>query len=258
MIVWLISYPRSGNTLTRSVFKHFFGLGSFSIYGDKWDIGSSPELSKLVGHREGDISNIGIAAQRAKKRPVLIKSHEGPNSTMSLEDLYIHIVRDGRDSNLSYYHYVKDFARRADVSLDDVISGRVRFGSWGHHTCRWYQATQFNIMRFRFEDIVADVNGFAKRLEPLIGLPMNSEPFPEIDNFRRALPNFVRSGEIGGWRKAFTPQQLALFSDYNGVAMRLIGYWGPQVTRAEVDAYAVFCSDIEAGRLRDSRNRQLK
>jgi hypothetical protein len=248
MIIWLISYPRSGNTLTRSVFSHFFGLGSFSIHGDKSDIGSNPQLSKLVGHIKGDRNNIDLALQRAKKEPVLIKSHEGPNSAMSSEDKYIHIVRDGRDSTLSYYYYLRDIAGLTEIALEDVIAGRVSFGAWGRHTSRWCQAAGNNLVRFRFEDIVKDISGFANELAPLIGLPLNSEPFPGIEEFKSAAPNFVRSGKTGGWREEFSPLQLAHFAHHNGVAMRMMGYDGPDVSQAEADAYSMFWDDVEADR----------
>ncbi len=103
-------------------------------------------------------------------------------------------------------------------------------------------------MRYRFEDIVADVNGFANELAPLIGLPVNSEPFPEIEKFQSALPNFVRSGKTGGWREEFSPQQLAYFTHYNGAAMRIIGYDWPEVSKTKMDAYSMFWDDIETDR----------
>jgi len=43
-MIWLASYPRSGNTLLRVILKHCFGLSSQSVYHDSefTDPNSSP------------------------------------------------------------------------------------------------------------------------------------------------------------------------------------------------------------------------
>ena len=47
-IIWLASYPRSGNTLLRTVLWHCFGLRSASLYPE--DLGGNKELKRYIGH----------------------------------------------------------------------------------------------------------------------------------------------------------------------------------------------------------------
>ncbi len=249
MIIWLVSYPRSGNTLTRSVFNHYFNLGSLSIHGDRADIASNPELGKLVGHIDGDANSIDLEALRRDEKPYLIKTHNVPDEMTQAEDTYVHIVRDGRDSSLSYLKYNHNVAKRAHVTLSDVVSGRVAFGSWGRHTLSWAQANPEKYKLFKFEEIVADIPGFAQQLSELMGLPANTEPFPDIEKFQTAARSgFVGAGRTGNWQKEFSDVEAALFDLYNGPAMRLMGYGEPEPSPAELNAYSAFCTDIQSMR----------
>ena len=47
-VTWLASYPRSGNTLLRTILKHCFGLSSQSVYPDEEF--SEPGVAEAVGH----------------------------------------------------------------------------------------------------------------------------------------------------------------------------------------------------------------
>ena len=49
-MVWLASYPRSGNTFLRTILWQCFGLRSASYYRD--DLGGNKELEEYVGHIE--------------------------------------------------------------------------------------------------------------------------------------------------------------------------------------------------------------
>ncbi len=50
MIVWLASYPRSGNTFFRVILNSIFDIKTYSIYDDKGDIGADEKTSETVGH----------------------------------------------------------------------------------------------------------------------------------------------------------------------------------------------------------------
>ncbi len=263
MIIWLISYPRSGNTLVRSIFKHYFDLNSLSIYGDSSDIAANPELSKLVGHKNGDIETVNLDILRAGKEPAIIKTHDGPNSLMSGDDILVHIIRDGRDAVLSYFHYSRDIAGRPDVTLSEVIAGRVKFGLWGYHTTRWLLHEKNRVFRFHFEDIVKDKSGFAHEISKVVKRSPSSTPFPEITKFKAAAPSFVRSGEVGGWKNEFSNLHVSLFQHYNGTAMNLAGYGGDKPTTEQANAYMTFGKDIESERslsfaTTQERNRVIK
>src|SRR3546814_7459149 len=48
----------------------------------------------------------------------------------------IYVVRDGRSSIVSYWHYLQTFGNY-QVDLKDVVLGNVPFGSWSEHVERW-------------------------------------------------------------------------------------------------------------------------
>jgi len=65
MIVWLASYPRSGNTALRVLLNRVFGLETLSLYDDRTDIGASEERARLVGHRSHGRTAEAFAAEAA-------------------------------------------------------------------------------------------------------------------------------------------------------------------------------------------------
>lgn len=48
MIIWLASYPRSGNILLRIILKSVFGKETYSKYNDLKDIGANQKIMELV------------------------------------------------------------------------------------------------------------------------------------------------------------------------------------------------------------------
>ena len=224
--------------------KHFFDLDSLSIYGDKKDIDRNPALAALVGHRSGDANTINLDVLRADTAIHAIKTHDLPSDYMSDSDFFLHVIRDGRDSVLSYYHYLRDVAEKPDTELSGVIAGAPGHGLWGEHTLRWHRCHFRNLLRVRFEDQKQQPEVFAAQISEWIGKPANANPFPKIEQFREAAPGFVRAGARNGWAEEFTPMQIELFAQYNKVAMRLAGYWESEPSEPELDAYAAFCSHI--------------
>src|SRR5690606_21283792 len=97
-VVWLASYPRSGNPFLRTLLFHRFGLSSASIYSN--DFGHNETLGRQVGHIEhganGQI-DFGDAPVR------LIKTHAPPQDDRRA----IYVLRDGRAAMVSLYIYYK-------------------------------------------------------------------------------------------------------------------------------------------------------
>ena len=54
-IVWVASYPRSGNTMLRTVLWHCLGLRTASVYPN--DLGGNKDLEDYVGHIERNAQN---------------------------------------------------------------------------------------------------------------------------------------------------------------------------------------------------------
>lgn len=117
--VWLDSYPRSGNTLLRTILRHCFTLWSASICPN--DLGGNRKLEDYAGHSEQSADGkVEFPAQD----PALIKTHEYPADNNSA----IYIVRNGRADSVSLW----EFYNRS-VPLTTIIAGQHRFGTWSDH-----------------------------------------------------------------------------------------------------------------------------
>src|SRR6266480_3811351 len=142
MIVWLASYPRSGNTFFRILLHHICEYQTYSIYDD-------PVLRELgaeetVGQPDKPVD---LDALRSSSEVHFVKTHELRND----EQRAIYIVRDGRDAVVSHARFLADFqAKRNPVNavlsrlmpkyyfrklLVDLIT-RPR-GGWTDHVRSW-------------------------------------------------------------------------------------------------------------------------
>lgn len=189
MLVWLASYPRSGNTLTRALLNRCFGLATRSLDNRGDDrVLSGEEVRAVVGHYSGGPEGEELirAAQQSPDVHVL-KTHEAPPT----DDPVLHIVRDGRAAVVSYCHYLRDI-EGIDVPVEQVLRGEVYAGSWSDHfrTLSAYD----NRLMVRYEDIVADPDGMAQQIGAFIGRPPSGTFDLSFDQMKATHPRFFRSG----------------------------------------------------------------
>src|SRR6516164_3462010 len=98
---YLVSYPRSGNTLVREYFAILQGRPQLSVY-------------------EGDVVQASDAAlTRALDHVQIIKSHQMP----ALDGPLIYLVRDGRNASLSFLYMAFLFGGHRFASLREVYDG---------------------------------------------------------------------------------------------------------------------------------------
>jgi len=172
-LVWLASYPRSGNTLLRTILRHNFGLKSYSVYNDLNDIGKFIEVSEVVGHqymhwksivgqdRPQDISpenfQIFDPLRYKSQNLKLVKTHSSYHAGF-LADKIIYIYRDGRAvlrSYASYKHSFTDLDQSLSGFFDELLCGCDNFtGAWSNHIFSWINSAQDNILFLKFEDIL--------------------------------------------------------------------------------------------------------
>ena len=143
MVVWLASYPRSGNTFFRVLMNHLYNVKTYSIYDDSLlnQIGAS----ETVGHEA-----LPAPVEELAKSPefYLVKTHGEPTDSGPA----VYLVRDGRDAVVSYARYRMSFDkkdaglignltvnRRFRQELKNIILGESPFGSWGDHVRHWNQ-----------------------------------------------------------------------------------------------------------------------
>lgn len=218
MIVWLASYPRSGNTLLRLILHHVFNLRSCSVYNDLTVIGAHRETAAIVGHDMlGD--SCSLAQLGCDKDTHFVKTHEHPEDGNAA----IYMIRDGRDAVTSYAHYQREFVG-SDLTVSDVIVGRTGFGSWSEHVSTWSPATRSNTLLIRFESLLYELEKHTLRLSKFLRLEPVSNKLPSFSELHALNPAFFRAGSTGGWRDLFTADETELFWQTHGNVMSQYGY----------------------------------
>ena len=226
MIIWLASYPRSGNTLFRILLNRLRGVHSYSVYNDRI-FEERPEVADVVGHMHA-----GASIEQMANSPEIfvVKTHDLPG-----EDDYpaVYLVRDGRDALVSYAHFARDFesseAPRDFVStLRDLVVSTDAFGGWGANVLGWVQRRRGPTAVVKFEDLLADPVLTMDRA--LAQLPLEPRAdgatgvMPSFDELQQQLPQFFRRGRTGVWRNEMPPEIQQLFWDKHAQAMDVMGY----------------------------------
>jgi hypothetical protein len=192
MLIWLASYPRSGNTFVRIVLKDAFGLRTSSWTGDSDDrvFSRYPGVVDVVGHRSTQARGDDLIAEaNASDQLYVIKTHEPPLT----DDPVIYIVRDGRSAIVSYHHYLREIAN-ISVPLEDVIAGRVYAGSWSDHFKAWRPDERRNALLLRYEDISNRPDDLVRALGTFISTEPKGAYTRTFSELNQLFPSFFRYG----------------------------------------------------------------
>jgi len=220
MIIWLASFPRSGNTFFRVLLNSVFGIKTYSIYDDRYDIGANKTLREVVGH-EFLPTNFDLVQARVEQTLYFIKTHDYPATDHT--DKVIYLLRDGRESTLSYCRYLQDYTSQKK-SLREVINGDTQFGTWGQHVAAWAPENAPDTLLVRFEELIRDPLALVPRLEQFAGIKAVSEQVPSFDELHRRGPKFFRSGKTDSWKAEYSQADHLAFWLRNYSIMRRFGY----------------------------------
>ncbi len=253
--VFLVSYPRSGNTWTR------FLLGNL--------ISRDPVTFANIESLIPEIYFNPDRVMRALPHPRLIKSHE------CFQPHYrhvIYIVRDPRDVAVSFYHHnVKTGNIYDDYPMCDFIPRfinaefDVKWGSWSDHVRSWLllRYGKPGFLFLRYEDMKLQPLRELERIAALLrALSFSSVEISDGQLQRaielsspermRALEKqqasdwvltrntrsdkpFIRSATAGGWKQQLPEASVASLESAWGNLMRSLGY-SLQSTVAPSDA----------------------
>jgi hypothetical protein len=243
--VFIVSYPRSGNTWTR------FLIGNL-IYQDE------PATFANIESRIPEIYFNPDRKLRRLPRPRILKSHE------SFQPHYprtIYIVRDPRDVAVSFYHHNVKVGNLPDnYPIDDFIPRFIRAefdtirGSWADNVKSWLALRQDHdgFLMLRYEQMKASpvaelqrVAAFLRRnsfdwidsrpekLARAVDLS-SPERMRELEKqearqwvlTRKTRPDkpFVRTATSGGWNSVLSPQSVAQIEEAWGSLMKSLGY----------------------------------
>jgi hypothetical protein len=237
VLVWVASYPRSGNSLFRLTIRDAFGIGevgnihrndlALGYLGDKVGTGERAYAPRpeLVGLDRHDL----LGAIRERPEPFFIKTHRLRDALDPAPAAYI--VRDGRDALVSHAHFVENGPTRFrdqpfDRRLEMLIEPGVRaYGHWSCNVERWRERVAPTTI-LRFEDLVRDpvavVSGACGDLG--IALPATRGLPPGFADLHSANPRMFRKGQIGAWRNEMAPRLEQRFWRVHGAEMEACGY----------------------------------
>jgi hypothetical protein len=220
MLIWIASYPRSGNRFFRWVTRHRYGL---------------PERAKLAGPPETDPNYPllrDLETVIASPVPVMVKTHEPPDAD-SFPAVYV--LRDGRDAMVSYTHFVLTIIRQTppgevtpelfnNTLRDLLLEEQSPYGSWGQNVLAW--TARPNTVLVRYEDMVGDPGGCVDRALATVRCPARrvSAGVPTFDSMKKEDGKLVRRGQPGSWKDEFPAEWLPEFWKRNGDVMRRFGY----------------------------------
>lgn len=220
MIVWLASYPRSGNTLLRLIVEKVFAIDTYSLYPEyEMDI-SADGLQLLKGDtaKSHDVGAIYAAAHDSRRLHVM-KIHDVP-----IDDFpAIFLERDGRAACVSYWHFLRDF-QELNVSLADVILGRVDYESWSEHYDAWRPRERPNTLVLRYETLIEEPHYAINEISELLKLKPQGRFDSTFDELNRESPTFFRRGNNAANIAELQGDDLNLFWLMHGPLMKSLGY----------------------------------
>jgi hypothetical protein len=223
-LVWLASYPRSGNTMLRTWLQHGFRLMTCSVYNDVNDIGRDPGMRAMTGHYDRDWfygdggrfmalspdDYVGFAPDRRLSSGIeVIKTHGLWNSGYG-EDPAIYIYRDGRDALASHAHYRLAFARESNHAPESreeretairreieelIVCGRPQCGYWSDNVCSWLEeAKSKQMLLLQFEQTIANPLRALTKLEAFLRRPLLHPVPPSFRRLQDVNRKFFRRG----------------------------------------------------------------
>ncbi|MEM8585649.1 MAG: glycosyltransferase, partial [Bacteroidota bacterium] len=221
-MIWLASFPRSGNTFFRNVLYEVYGLSSSTYHKDPQRV------------HDPDFASAPVV--KTHLLPVQL-----PESLQNKPSVYI--VRDGRDSLVSIAHHRKDIVAPGTDFYNNVIEATLAqggsfFGGWSENVNQWTAKADIII---RFEDLIKDPINELEKLRAIMDLP---EPdLRKLPNFKtlkfgkprygggqgqkfdtaRAQKHF-RRGKAGGWRDELPTELEKLVWRVHGPTLEKWGY----------------------------------
>lgn len=226
-IVWLASYPKSGNTWLRIFLANYLLDRKEPMpINQVHRIGMGDAIAnayRMVAQGPVNVSDLrtslalrpkvlkGIVANGAQIN--FVKTHNARTRAFGVELIPTHltrsaiyIVRNPLDMVLSYSkHYGQPLdAAAAAIGRSDMTiapdSGTVAqyLGSWSEHVLSWVRCRDFPVLALRYEDMVSDPEAaFAKALGH-IGVPVEPERLARAIRFS-SFEELRRQEEKGGF-----------------------------------------------------------
>jgi len=227
--VFLISYPRSGNTWLRYLLANLLHPES------EWHIAN---LNLAIPDLHQETRDDYIESQ-----PRIFKSHSPYCSDYSR---VIYLCRDGRDVSLSYYDLRKKkglFKNNFYEFLLEMLQGKMPFGSWQDHIQSWvFLSHQIPLLLIKYEKLYEDTIETLRMFGNFLGIGWNDcqiETAIKKSTLEKQKKDFYKykytshwakgfrggiKGAPGKWREVFTDELNQVFWEYAGNISEKLGY----------------------------------
>lgn len=224
-MIWLASFPRSGNTFFRNVLYEVYGVESST-----WHMEDNYPL-------EPDYDRYPV-----------VKTHLLPSQLQPADPAIrkVYIVREGRDALVSMAHHRKDIVEPGSDYYINLLEAILAmdgsfFGGWSENVRQWMDVADVVI---RFEDLIADPIREVEKLRAIMDLPPpRPDRLPSFADLKFGKPHYgagrkimddrkveemarknFRRGKSGSWKDEMPPELEALFWELHGERMVALGY----------------------------------
>jgi hypothetical protein len=228
MIVWLASFPRSGNTMARILLHRVYGHLSYSLYEERPGEGGRENIASVMGSA-GQVAGPDLDELRRRVEPCFVKTHELPSDDAPA----LCLVRDGRDALVSYAHFVRNYepAMGQRYSFEEALriltESRDHFGGWSANVRAWRARSAGGpTVWLRYEDLVSEPLGQLEAAMRRVGVEIQPTGAPPVtfDDLHRRWPEFFRTGRPGAWRQEMSEELHELFWVHHHEPMHWFGY----------------------------------
>jgi Sulfotransferase domain len=235
--IFIVTFPKSGTTWLQMILYQIFTDGEMNFaHISEW----SPNF---------DVSVRGRGIDHLPS-PRIIKSHLSYNMIPKGPCKYIYAVRNGKDVAVSYFHYSRthlkfngDFEQFFDLFLNGFPTGVydhptwVEYGhpTWFEHVGQWLENRRnLDVLFLTYEELKRDREAAIRKILAFCGKEVGPEKLARIvertsfgfmkqyENKLDTLTwgllhraknagNFIRKGEVGGWKECLSREQEELF-----------------------------------------------
>ncbi len=223
MIVWLASYPRSGNTYFRILLKQLFDMNTSTAYVGN-DFTAFEVGKELVGHVAEEWTIEEMASQ---SQCHIVKTHR--RASDNYPAIYLH--RDGRDSIVSYARKKANEGSSYREALKKLITTSTSStGTWGQNVLHWLNRNPENTIFVSYEDLITRpeevIEQTLNQLQLDMPFPRNRRSAPTFEELQTVNNLFFRRGTVGSHKNEMPDDLHDLFwqQPEHSEAMRLLGY----------------------------------
>lgn len=273
-LVWLASYPKSGNTWMRVLLANLMAGGAAPA-----DINRLSEEDTLIGRwRFGDdllvdadlLNGDELASARGRqadyvadavRHPFFCKTHDrfDPVVLGRRARRALYLVRDPRDVAISLSHHVsmtldQAIAQMCHAGTRSNGAAQIEYaiGDWAGHVASWTGQDCIPTLTIRYEDLHRDTAATLRAVIAFLGGTVVDDAleravaFSELKALQRqeatkgfserrpGQARFFRSGRVGEWREVMTEDQIQALEAHFLPVMQQWGY----IAAHDIDAGA--------------------